>query len=324
MAWCRQATSHYLSQCWPSSLSPYGVTTPQWVNSLNTGTLLITVRCWYDCVDFLPNSHNRMRSNLDSCCIAVFSVNILRPNAVHVCQWGGDWLSIEKNAFENIVWKISSILARPQFVNVSGIMCRSIDIGLSMQEVKYPVDGYVIASHTILWYHYLSMLKKLFFFSCLQLNVLTHWGRVTHICISKITIIGSDNGLSPWTAPSHYLNQCWNIVNWTLGNKLQWNLNRNLYIFIQENPLENVVWKMAAILSRPQCVNPSGVETRIFLDNLSILAADAPETCRVIYDHGIDHARQTGHCPSWGKIPTNCAISVWRNDRKCKYSFMFP
>ena len=32
MAWCRQATSHYLSQCWLSSLSPYGVTRPQWVN----------------------------------------------------------------------------------------------------------------------------------------------------------------------------------------------------------------------------------------------------------------------------------------------------
>ena len=26
---------------------------------------------------------------------------------------------------------------------------------------------------------------------------LTHWGWVTHICISKLTIIGSDNGLSP-------------------------------------------------------------------------------------------------------------------------------
>ena len=34
MAWCRQATSHYLSQCWPSSMSPYGVTRPQWVNTL--------------------------------------------------------------------------------------------------------------------------------------------------------------------------------------------------------------------------------------------------------------------------------------------------
>ena len=31
MAWCRQATSHYLSQCWPKSMSPYGVTRPQWV-----------------------------------------------------------------------------------------------------------------------------------------------------------------------------------------------------------------------------------------------------------------------------------------------------
>ena len=33
IAWCRQATSHYLSQCWPRSLLPYGVIRPQWVNS---------------------------------------------------------------------------------------------------------------------------------------------------------------------------------------------------------------------------------------------------------------------------------------------------
>ena len=32
MAWCHQATNHYLSQCWPRSLSPYGITRPQWVN----------------------------------------------------------------------------------------------------------------------------------------------------------------------------------------------------------------------------------------------------------------------------------------------------
>ena len=53
---------------------------------------------------------------------------------------------------------------------------------------------------------------------------------------------------------SHYLNQCWNIVNWNLGRKLQWNFIRNSSIFIQENAFENVVWKMAAILSWPQCV----------------------------------------------------------------------
>ena len=31
MAWCHQVTSHYLNQCWLWSLSPYGVTWPQWV-----------------------------------------------------------------------------------------------------------------------------------------------------------------------------------------------------------------------------------------------------------------------------------------------------
>ena len=33
-AWCRQTTSHYLSQCWTKSMSPNGVTRPQWVKIL--------------------------------------------------------------------------------------------------------------------------------------------------------------------------------------------------------------------------------------------------------------------------------------------------
>ena len=53
------------------------------------------------------------------------------------------------------------------------------------------------------------------------------------------------------------MNQCWNIVNWTLRNKLQWNLNQNSSIFIQENLFEDVAWKMAVILSQPQCVDQS-------------------------------------------------------------------
>ena len=83
----------------------------------------------------------------------------------------------------------------------------------------------------------------------------THWDWVMHIRVGKLTIIGSDNGLAPETAPSHCLKQWWYIVFWTLGNKLQGNFNRNSNIFIQENAFENVVWKMAATLSWPQCVN---------------------------------------------------------------------
>ena len=55
--------------------------------------------------------------------------------------------------------------------------------------------------------------------------------------------------LVPWTAPGHYLNQCWNIVNWALGNKFQWNLNRNVYIFIQEMHLKILSGKW-----RPFCL----------------------------------------------------------------------
>ena len=38
-----------------------------------------------------------------------------------------------------------------------------------------------------------SSFKKVY----LKMSPLTHWGRVTHICVNKLTIIGSDNGLSP-------------------------------------------------------------------------------------------------------------------------------
>ena len=54
--------------------------------------------------------------------------------------------------------------------------------------------------------------------------------------------------------PSLYLNQCWNIVNWTPRNKLQWNFNRSSNIFIQENALDDVVCETVSTLSRPQCV----------------------------------------------------------------------
>ena len=32
MAWCHQATSHYLRHCWPRCMSTYGIKRPQWVN----------------------------------------------------------------------------------------------------------------------------------------------------------------------------------------------------------------------------------------------------------------------------------------------------
>ena len=47
MAWCHQAPSHYLSQCWPRSMLPYGVTRPQWVNYL--------LACWFIAANAIPS-----------------------------------------------------------------------------------------------------------------------------------------------------------------------------------------------------------------------------------------------------------------------------
>ena len=46
MTWCRQATSHYLSQCWPRSMSPNDVTRPQWVNVLQDISTILSVK-WF-------------------------------------------------------------------------------------------------------------------------------------------------------------------------------------------------------------------------------------------------------------------------------------
>ena len=53
---------------------------------------------------------------------------------------------------------------------------------------------------------------------------------------------------------ANYLNQCWNIINFTLRHKLRRHVNESFYIFIKENAFENIVCQMAAIVSQPQCV----------------------------------------------------------------------
>ena len=57
------------------------------------------------------------------------------------------------------------------------------------------------------------------------------------------------------SAPSHYLNQCWVIVDWTRRNKFQWNFSQNIILFIHKNASETNVCEMAAILSRGRWVN---------------------------------------------------------------------
>ena len=101
---------------------------------------------------------------------------------------------------------------------------------------------------------------------------LTHWGRVTHICVSKLTIIGSDNGLSPGRCQAIIWNNTGLLLIEPLGTNFS-EISIGIQRFIiQENALEHVVCEMASILSRPQCVNPAANwpqwSTRYFLCEL--------------------------------------------------------
>ena len=78
---------------------------------------------------------------------------------------------------------------------------------------KWPFElrhGWIFTSHCFMWMalwwdliarcSYSWIQKKIaaiWWTTCSKVFSLTHWGRVTHICVGKLTIIGSDNGLSP-------------------------------------------------------------------------------------------------------------------------------
>ena len=64
--------------------------------------------------------------------------------------------------------------------------------------------------------------------------ILTHPLLVPHICVSESGQNWFRLWLVAYSAPSHYLNQYWNSVNWTLKNKLQRNFNQNTKLFIHK------------------------------------------------------------------------------------------
>ena len=79
--------------------------------------------------------------------------------------------------------------------------------------------------------------------------MLTHWGRVTHICVNKLTIIGSDNGLSPDRRQA---------IIWTNAGLLSIGPMRTYFsenlIKIHQFSLKKMHVKMSSAKWRPSCL----------------------------------------------------------------------
>ena len=69
MAWCCQAASHYLSQCWPRSVSLFGITRAQWVN-------INTLRLEENGCHFADNIYKCIVFNENCCTLIQFSWNL--------------------------------------------------------------------------------------------------------------------------------------------------------------------------------------------------------------------------------------------------------
>ena len=87
--------------------------------------------------------------------------------------------------------------------------------------------------------------------------LLTHWGRVTHICFGNLTIIGSDNGL----APGRRQTIIWTNDGLLLIGPLGTNFSEIL-IGIQTFSFKKMHLKMSSAKWRPFCLGLNVLRVR--------------------------------------------------------------
>ena len=113
------------------------------------------------------------------------------------------------------------------------------------------MDVNMIFNFTLL--KYTKNIPRIMLLVCTSL-CLTHWGRVTHICVSRLTITGSDDRFSPGRCQAIIWTNARILLIGPLGTNFSENLIEILAFSLKKMRLKVSSAKLAAILSRPQCV----------------------------------------------------------------------
>ena len=87
-------------------------------------------------------------------------------------------------------------------------------------------------------------------------HVLTHWVRVTHVCVGKLTNTGSDNSLSPGRRQAFIWTNAGILLIWP-KNKLQWNFNHTF-------SFKKIPLKMLSGKWRPFCFGLNVLNGRLY------------------------------------------------------------
>ena len=115
-------------------------------------------------------------------------------------------------------------------------------VGNSPVTGEFPAQKANNAEHASIWWPHHDVESLIW-------ATLTHWGRVTHICVSKLTIIGSDNGLSPGRRQANI----WTNAGILLMRPLETNFSEIL-IEIHAFSVKKIHLKMSSGKLRPFCL----------------------------------------------------------------------
>ena len=132
MACCHQGMNHFLSQCWPRSVLPFGITRPWWVNSFRPGDTI----CWQ------KSCHHWFRwwlvtSQLPSQCLnQTYNVNWTSRNLLLWTCTQNYILFCCENSFKN-VWKTTLLTIEAKWCRYASVKWVIIGAGNDMLAIQY-------------------------------------------------------------------------------------------------------------------------------------------------------------------------------------------
>ena len=84
----------------------------------------------------------------------------------------------------------------------------------------------------------------------IYLDLLNHWGRVMHVCFTKLSVIGSDNGLSPGRHQAIIWTNAGILLIWPLGTNYS-----DMLIEIHTVSFRKIHLKMLSAKWQPFCLS---------------------------------------------------------------------
>ena len=111
------------------------------------------------------------------------------------------------------------------------------------------------------WFPFDFKIQFSFRFLTFMLLPLTHWGRVTHICVGHLTTIGSDNDLSPGRRQAITWTNVGKLLIWPLGTNF-----REMLIEIHTFLFKKIHLIMSSAKWRPSCLGLNVLKFNLCFD----------------------------------------------------------